>query len=402
MTEDNEKNSLLDLQKQLLSPLNIILGFTQLFEMDDNLSISQKNRLNEINRSVEQIFKVIDDLPILIDDKSTSNENKLQSNLILIVEDNLTNQELLLQQLEMLGYSADKADNGQEALEKLTQINYQIILTDLNMPLVDGYQLTQEIRNKERSTSQHCIIIAITANALIGEKEKCLQSGMDGYLSKPLNIHDLKKLLDKWSVNLLNLQSTITNQEIQNKQNQESNQGLDESHLIRSLGNDQSKHINVLSSFLKYVPGIINDLSIAYDARDMQQIRFYSHKLKSSSRAIGAIELADVNQKIEQAADNQNWDIIDSLLPTIEPLYTQIEIIIKRDYFTQKTHTKDPETDLIPAGKINANFDLNYYNNILIIDDDEVILTQLSIFLENLKYKHIITVNNATQGLELV
>jgi len=131
------------------------------------------------------------------ENKETSKSHD-NNEAILIVEDNRANQALLLQQLTVLGYSADTTTNGQEALDKLTATNYSIILTDLNMPKMDGYQLTHQIRQMEQGNPRHRIIIAITAKALDGEKEKCLQSGMDDYLSKPINIFDLKTLLEKW------------------------------------------------------------------------------------------------------------------------------------------------------------------------------------------------------------
>ena len=331
-------------KKQILSSVNIILGFTQLFEMDDNLTITQKNRLKEIKNAIDQILQVTNQTSeINVDDLNIYETSLNNEYVILVVEDNKTNQELLLQQLNMLGYKADIADNGHEALEKLKKTNYKLILTDISMPVIDGYQLTKHIRNSEQGTTQHKIIIAITANALIGEKEKCIQCGMDDYLSKPLNIQDLKKLLEKYTADLSNIQvnsaSKSTNQQPQSTSqhskstNKQSRQLIDKSYLIRSLGNDPSKHINVLKSFLKFAPGSIKDILSAYKDKDILQVRFFSHKLKSSARAIGAIELADANQNIEQAADNNNWEIIEKLVTKIEKLYEEVEAAITREFF---------------------------------------------------------------------
>ena len=130
----------------------------------------------------------------------TTPNNPAKGEFILIVEDNQANLDLLLQQLIVLGYSVETSANGQEALEKIQQEDFRLILTDLNMPIMDGYQLTQQIRlmeQRNRDCQKH-IVIAITANALADEKDKCLQSGMDDYLSKPINIFDLKGLLEEW------------------------------------------------------------------------------------------------------------------------------------------------------------------------------------------------------------
>jgi len=336
MNINKDKN----IKKQLLSPLNVVLGYIQLFEMDDNLSASQIARIKEINHSLDQVLDIVKLLPEHIDyGKNNESDKTIESaetdesdktdeaynNLILVVEDNLTNQELLLQQLEMLGYSADTANNGQEALDKLKQTNYPLILTDLNMPLIDGYQLTKKIRETELQTSRHIIIIAITANAFVGEEEKCLQLGMDGYLSKPLNIHDLQLLLEKWNTGLSYSQPHAT---IQNQQDQDNDQFLDKSCLIRSLGKDPFKHLIVLKSYLKHAPGSIKELINAYNNKDLEQLRFFSHKIKSSSYSIGAIELAEANKIIEQAADDENWDIINNIAPNIEKLFAKVESAI--------------------------------------------------------------------------
>jgi len=338
------------IKEQLLSPINVIHGFIQLFEMDDNLTSSQIKRIEEINLSIAKIIDVIEHIPEQSLKETITAEDHI-NNLILVVEDNLTNQELLLQQLDMLGYSADTANNGQEALEKLEHINYPMILTDLNMPVIDGYELTKEIREMELNTVQHKIIIAITANALVGEKEKCLQLGMDAYLSKPLNILDLKTLLAKFNEDITKSYSNNTKSDkyktdnttkLINNQTSDSNasstktshsQIIDKSCLIHSIGNDHSKHITVLKSYLKHAPEVINELSNAYNERNIEQVQFYSHKIKSSSYSIGATELADANKAIEQAASENNWIIIDSIAPNIERLYKEAEAAIIEEYF---------------------------------------------------------------------
>lgn len=318
------------IKEQLLIPVNNISERIQCFEKETDLSVSQKERLKEVNASINQILDLIIQLPESDIKNSDFNKEGINNNLILVVEDNLTNQELLLQQLDVLGYSADTANNGREALDKLKQKNYTLILTDLNMPLIDGYQLTKIIREMELKTSRH-IIIAITANALIGEEEKCLHSGMDAYLSKPLNIHDLKKLLEKWMTGLSGLQINLSEHGADNNR-----QIIDKSCLIRSMGDDNSKHLIVLKSYLKNAPEVITNLIDAYNNRDIQQIGFYSHKIKSSSYSIGATELADANMTVEQAAKENDWTIIDNIAPNIEVLFAEVESAIKQEFFDNK------------------------------------------------------------------
>jgi signal transduction histidine kinase/CheY-like chemotaxis protein/streptogramin lyase len=115
---------------------------------------------------------------------------------ILIVEDNHVNQKLADRILSKLGYSAVKALNGREGVEAFIQKHYDIILMDVQMPVMDGYEATEKIRERK---GKQPIIIAMTANAMQGDREKCLEAGMDDYISKPIKLEDLVEILEKWS-----------------------------------------------------------------------------------------------------------------------------------------------------------------------------------------------------------
>jgi len=134
---------------------------------------------------------------------------------LLVVEDNPVNQKVLMRQLDRLGYRADAVSNGLEALAVVHSVPYDGILLDCQMPEMDGYEAARRIRELESrqalpgsgrpagvegrgNPSRHLVIIAITAHALAGDREKCLQAGMDDYIAKPVRIEELREKLEHW------------------------------------------------------------------------------------------------------------------------------------------------------------------------------------------------------------
>jgi CheY-like chemotaxis protein len=118
---------------------------------------------------------------------------------ILVAEDNSVNQKVVVKQLMSLGYQAEVVNNGQEAVDRLKEHEYDVVLMDCQMPIMDGYRATQEIRSFE-GERKRTTIIAITANAMPEDRQRCMDAGMDDYMSKPASREDLRKKVEQWTL----------------------------------------------------------------------------------------------------------------------------------------------------------------------------------------------------------
>ncbi|MFQ5660602.1 MAG: response regulator [Gammaproteobacteria bacterium] len=131
--------------------------------------------------------------------KVDANTQASRQPTVLLVEDNLVNQKVAVNLLGKCGCSVDVASNGRECVEKQGQFSYDIVFMDCQMPVMDGFEATAFIRKKEKGSGNHQTIIAMTADAIEGDREKCLNAGMDDYLSKPVDREKLKELIDRWA-----------------------------------------------------------------------------------------------------------------------------------------------------------------------------------------------------------
>lgn len=216
-----------------------------------------------------------------------------EGSLLLLVEDHPVNRLLLLNQVNTLGYAAEIAENGVEALAMWKSGRYGIIITDCNMPLMDGYALTQAIRKIESTNGwTRFPIIACTADALAGEAEICFNAGMDSYLTKPLELKDLAKMLDQW-LPVVHPGAPI-----------------DHAVLAAHSYGDAATERKILTYFQQ-----VNDedavlLQRAVDGVDIPQIASVSHRIEGASRSIGANALADVCKRLEHAGRSNDWKAI--------------------------------------------------------------------------------------------
>ncbi|NDP47036.1 MAG: PAS domain-containing protein [Sulfuriferula multivorans] len=257
--------------------------------------------------------------------KQPSHDEALRNGrLILVAEDNETNQKVILWQLALLGFAADVADNGRQALERWQSGNYALLLSDLQMPEMDGYALTAAIRAQEQGSLRKPIL-ALTANSLKGEAGRCLAAGMDDCLSKPLQLDDLKKTLDTWlpsAVSSLDSYGEVT-------PHVAADRAVDVSVLESIIGSDPAVILEFLNDFRISAAKIGAELKTACVDRQPARASQQAHKLKSSARTVGALALGERCAEMEAAGKAGSHETLVLLLPMFEQELNAVNIFIE-------------------------------------------------------------------------
>ncbi|EAU54417.1 PAS domain S-box protein [Mariprofundus ferrooxydans] len=260
----------------------------------------------------EQDYSYIIELP-------TREEAKAEGRLVLVAEDNETNRNVLRQQLAMLGFVAEMAEDGVQALEMWRKERYPLLLTDCHMPELDGYNLARAIREEEGDI-RHTNIVAITADALKGTAEKCLAAGMDDYVTKPMQIPELRGILEKWSSDrpveqgedLLPDVSAVS-------------PSIDPEALSSLLGSHEPEMLaRFYADFLETSMTTVEQIKTAHAKGDLRKAGELAHKLKSAARTVGANELADCCLAIEQAGKAGNGQDLDLQVSRFSLLFEEV------------------------------------------------------------------------------
>ena len=229
--------------------------------------------------------------------------------LILVAEDNDINQKVIGRQLDLLGFDAEIVSNGRQALECWRSGAYAMLLTDLHMPVMDGYELSVAIRGEERG--HRMPIVALTANALKGEARRCEEMGMDDFMTKPMQLVELHAMLQKWMPSAskpLPLRKARTNDSRPRANLQEMPVTIlapaaDLSSLIALVGDDPRVLVEMLASFCLSAGKLGMAIRRGVVGGTFKTVADAAHTLKSGARSVGAVRLAALCEELETAAE---------------------------------------------------------------------------------------------------
>ena len=239
---------------------------------------------------------------------------------VLLVEDNPVNREVALLQLRKLGYIVETASNGIEALKAMEGASYDLVLMDCQMPEMDGYAATAEVRRRE-GTSKHTPIIAMTAHALQGDKERCLAAGMDDYMSKPIKAEELARVLEHWTPS-----------------SWKADEGGDDGALDKSalagfaemLGEaGRDRIITLVDMFLDDAVQRLQSLGEALASNNADAMAQEAHALKSSCRYLGAKRMAEICEGLEREGRAGSLREAEALLQGLKEEFVLVKIALE-------------------------------------------------------------------------
>lgn len=244
--------------------------------------------------------------------KHSIKENQFNNKYkVLLVEDSEMNQRLMAKIFAQAGFSCDIAENGAEAIISYKNNAYDIIIMDCQMPILDGYEATKQIRAIENS-EKHIPIIALTAHAMQEDAEKCFKAGMDDYLTKPVDIDKLFTVIG----NHLQIKVTSLSQSQETEKEECVNKFISE--IMRCLNFTKQDSIDIFNEYLKILPDLIKDIITAFDENNMDSLSCFAHKLKGNSANLRIDKMKELCLDLENAAKLSDTALCNKLIKEIK------------------------------------------------------------------------------------
>lgn len=381
MKDDQKKTMVAGCDAYIAKPLR----YQEFYRVIDRLLLKSESPLSETVKNADLVEAIS---PLACDDSMKIPPCPTaihRGQKILVAEDNVLNQKLILRQLALLGYVAEAFCNGRLAFESWQLQPYALLLTDLHMPDMNGYELTAAIRIAEKD--QHRMpIVALTATAKSDEADQCLAAGMDAYLGKPLRIADLKKALENW---LPDPAQNLPMDEVL-EFGALSVLVVDPSVLASLVGNDPVIITEFQKDFQLSAAKIANELREACRAGNARRVSEQAHKLTASAHAVGAGRLGDLCAHMEAMGKSDTADSVKDLLPHFES-----ELQAVTDYF----HTLQSSGNNPGDQKCKSD---NSHINILILDDESFMHKLLAHMLAGLGYHSVRACENGADAVKML
>ncbi len=313
---------------------------------------------------------------------------------ILVAEDYAPNQTVLRLQLASLGCEVDVVTDGAAALSKWSGASYDLILTDLDMPLMDGLALARTVRLREKTRGGHVPIIALSAAVLGPERSRCDEAGMDDMLSKPIAVEGLAAMLERWlgaGSQVQPAQAPLSGADV----------GLDAAvaavldidHLYRVLGRISTTQARaLLTTFIDAAQSGLNDL--AEGSRNPEALVREMHRQQSSARTVGALRYADMAAVIEQHARGSGVVDITHGVRKLERALAQVKQEAARLDAAEPTSSPVPLHPGAPGVPLCSS--------VLVVDDDPVVLMQMKQMLAGIGVAEVLSARNGVEAILLM
>ncbi|OUR82966.1 hypothetical protein A9Q82_05810 [Cycloclasticus sp. 46_120_T64] len=257
----------------------------------------------------------------------TSREKYQFKGHILVVEDNVTNQLVIQGLLSNFGLSVDLAANGEEAIAALQRGNHHdLVFMDCQMPVMDGYIATTKIREAGTGLANPAIpVIAMTANAMAGDKEKCLSAGMDDYIAKPIDPEKVANMLEHWLPERIRRKVSTNSLPAEQPDTESKKLIFDFDDMSKRLMHKPALMKAVSEQFYIDLHGQINELKLSIEQNNTELAGVIGHTIKGASASVGGLELSELALKIEIASKANDMDSVSSYLPILENSFTSLK-----------------------------------------------------------------------------
>ncbi len=245
-----------------------------------------------------------------------SDSARAESLQILLAEDNPVNQSVAVRTLQRLGHSVVVANNGRDALSLLQTAKYDLVLMDIQMPEMDGFTATQEIRKLEKRTGNHLPIIALTAHAMKGDRERCLEAGMDGYVAKPITARELTQVIA--AVRPPHAMPNASTEAPPRTVPTIPTIHWNPSHVLEQLGGDEQLFQEVIGILVSQAPKQIADLRAGIAQGNAEAVERSAHSLKGELGYFGVSGILQKARELEESARKHNLERAAQVFPSFE------------------------------------------------------------------------------------